>query len=38
MICAAFNGNFAIVSYLYENGADVNVQSNVSNYIVLTII
>jgi ankyrin repeat protein len=38
MIYAAMNGHIAIVSYLYENGADVNVQNKVSNYIILTII
>jgi ankyrin repeat protein len=31
MIYAADNGHIAIVSYLYENGTDVNVQNNVSN-------
>jgi hypothetical protein len=35
---AAGKGHFSVVSYLYEKGADVNVQNNVSNHIILTII
>jgi hypothetical protein len=38
MIWAAMKGHIVIVSYLYENGAEVNVQNNVSSYIILTII
>jgi ankyrin repeat protein len=38
MIWAARFGHSSVVTNLYENGADVNVQNNVSNYIILTII
>jgi ankyrin repeat protein len=37
MILAAMNGHLNIVSYLCENGADINIKDNVSNYIILTI-
>jgi hypothetical protein len=33
MILAAMNGYLSVVTYLCENGADVNVQNDVSNYI-----
>jgi ankyrin repeat protein len=35
---AAYKGHISVVTYLCENGADVNIQDNVSNYIILTII
>jgi hypothetical protein len=38
MILASDDGHLSVVTYLYENGEDVNVQNNVSNYIILTII
>jgi hypothetical protein len=37
MILAAENGHHNMVTYLCENGADANVQDNVSNYIIVTI-
>jgi hypothetical protein len=37
MILAANNCHLSIVIYLCENGADINIQTNVSNYIILTI-
>jgi hypothetical protein len=38
MIFAANKGHLSIVTYLYEKGTGVNVQDNVSNYIILIII
>jgi ankyrin repeat protein len=38
MILAAMNGHLNIVTYLYENGSDINIKDNVSNYIILSII
>jgi ankyrin repeat protein len=37
MIWAASYGHLSVVTYLCENGADVNVQNIVSNFIILTI-
>jgi hypothetical protein len=34
-MCAAMNGYLSIVSYFYDNGADVNIQEEVSNYIIV---
>jgi ankyrin repeat protein len=35
MMCAAMNGHISVVTYLCENGADVNIQEEVSNYIIV---
>jgi hypothetical protein len=37
MIYAAKNDHLSIVTYLNENGANVNVQNDVSNYIITII-